>query len=105
MIERKNNVFGIIALAISTICFLVNLAFFLPMLVEQVRIGEGTLIEMGALAVWLLNGLTIVPLIVSLIFTIISITKKDYLWKIIANILLISLTVIEMVLTTVFMFI
>lgn len=107
MKERKNNVFGLISLIIGSICFFVNLGLFLPMLSEQIKtgFGHGTDIEMGALIVWLINGITIIPLIICVVFTVISVIKSDYKWKIITNISLIALTVVMMVLTTVFMFI
>ena len=107
MKERKNNVFGLISLIIGSICFFVNLVLFLPMLSEQIKtgFGAGTNIEMGALIVWLINGITIIPLIICVVFTVISVIKSDYKWKIITNISLIALTVVMMVLTTVFMFI
>ena len=107
MKERKNNVFGLISLIIGSICFFVNLGLFLPMLSEQIKtgFGAGTDIEMGALIVWLINGITIIPLIICVVFTVISVIKSDYKWKIITNISLIALTVVMMVLTTVFMFI
>ena len=107
MKERKNNVFGIVALIILSFCFLANLALFIPMLSERIKtgFGNGTNIEMGALIVWLFNGLSLVPLFVGTIFTIISIIKHDCKWRIITNVSLSLLTIIEMILTTVFMFI
>ena len=77
------------------------------MLAEQIKtgFGNGTNIEMGTLVVWLFNGLSLVPLSIGVVLTIISIVKLDCKWKIIINISLIVLTIIEMILTTVFMFI
>ena len=107
MKEHKNNVFGIVALIVLSFSFLANLALFIPMLAEQIKtgFGHGTNIEMGALVVWLFNGLSLVPFSIGVGFTIISIVKLDYKWKTIVNISLIVLTIIEMVLTTIFMFI
>ena len=107
MNQRKNNAFGIVALIILSFCFFANLSLFIPMFVEQIKtgFGYGTDIEMGSLIVWLFNGLSLVPLSVGIVFTIISIVKLDYKWKIATNISLILLTIIEMALTTIFMFI
>ena len=49
MNEKKSNSFGVIAFIINILIFLINLFMFLPMLVEQIKIGKGTNIELAAL--------------------------------------------------------
>lgn len=99
---KKNNNFWAIALIINIPVFAINLFLFTPMLVEQIKMGKGTMIEMGALIVWLINIVTLIPLIIGIIFTFLSISK-DYKWRTILNFSLICLSIIMMVLTTLFM--
>ena len=54
---------------------------FLPMLVEQIKIGKGTNIELSALWIWLIDIMIIVPLLVTLVLTIISTIKMIIKWK------------------------
>ena len=105
MNERKSNSFGVIAFIINILIFLINLFMFLPMLVEQIKIGKGTNIELAALWIWLIDIMIIAPLLVALVLTIISIVKKDYKWRIISNYSLIVISIAMIVLTTLFMFI
>ena len=99
---KKNNNFWAIALIINNPVFAINLFLFIPMLVEQIKMGKGTMIEMGALIVWLINLITIVPLIIGIIFSFLSISK-NYKWRTIANFSLIILSILMMFLTTLFM--
>ena len=94
-----------IAFIINTLIFLINSFMFLPMLVEQIKIGTGTKIELAALFIWLIDIMIIAPLLVALVLTIISIVKKDYKWRIISNYSLIVISIAMIVLTTLFMFI
>ena len=105
MKNKRNDTFGLIALIIISVlnvCF--TLPLFVSMLVEQIRIGEGTTIEMGAIAIWILEGLCVVPLTVVIVFTMISAIKKDYLAKIIINITQIILYIVLHVLANLWMF-
>ena len=97
---KKN--YWAIALLINVPIFMINLFLFIPMLVEQIKMGKGTMIEMGALIVWLINIVTLIPLIIGIIFSFLSISK-NYKWRTIANFSLICLSIIMMVLTTLFM--
>ena len=92
---RKNNVFGLTSLIILKImtCLFV-LPFFISMLREQIEIGKGTLLDMGALAVWMVEAILLIPFLISVVFTIISAVQNDYKAKIIANIVLISVCVV-----------
>jgi hypothetical protein len=103
MNEKKSNLFGIIAFIINIPVFLINLFLFLPLLVEQIKIGKGTNIELGALWIWLIDIMIIAPLIVGLVLTIISTIKRDYKWRIISNYFLIIISITMIVLTTLFM--
>lgn len=105
MNEKKNNAFGVIAFIINILIFLINLFMFLPMLVEQIKIGKGTNIELAALWIWLIDIMIIVPLLVALVLTIISTAKRDHKWRIISNYFLVVISLTLMVLTTLFMFI
>ena len=101
---QKNNVFGLISIIIlALINLLFVFPFFFSMLKEQIEIGEGTRMEMGTLLIWLLEGLLIIPFTISIIFTIISIIKKDYLVKII-NLVLIIVCIMMTVLSNVWIF-
>ncbi len=105
MNEKKSNSFGIIAFIINIPVFLINLFLFFPMLIEQIKIGKGTNIELGALWIWLIDIMIIAPLLVALVLTIISTIKRDYKWRIISNYSLVVISIIMIVLTTLFMFI
>ena len=94
-----------IAFIINTLIFLINSFMFLPMLVEQIKIGTGTKIELAALFIWLIDIMIIVPLLVELVLTIISTAKRDHKWRIISNYFLVVISLTLMVLTTLFMFI
>lgn len=103
--KRSNCVFGIISLIIISI---LNLLFTLPlfttMVSEQIRIGQGTNLDIGAIAVWILEGLCFIPLALCIAFTIISIVKKDYLPKIIINIVLIFIYIVLHILSNIWIF-
>ena len=101
MIERKDYRLGTIAAIINVPIFLINLFMFLPMLAEQIELGKDTRIEMGALIIWFINILTIFPLIAAIILSVISIAK-DYKWKIALNFVLSGLSILMMILTTIF---
>ena len=103
MNEKKSNLFGIIAFIINIPVFLINLFLFLPMLVEQIKIGKGTNIELGALWIWLIDIMIIAPLIVGLVLIIISTVKRDYKWRISSNYFLIIISITMIALTTLFM--
>ena len=105
MQKRRNCVFGIISLVIISILnLLFTLPLFMTMLSEQIRIGYGTNLDIAAIAVWILEGLCIVPLIICAIFTVISIVKRDYLPKIIINIVQIVLYIVLHILSNVWIF-
>ena len=103
--KRSNCVFGIISLIIISI---LNLLFTLPlfttMVSEQIRIGQGTNLDIGAIAVWIFEGLCFVPFTACIVFTIISIARRDYLPKIIINIFQIVLYLVLHILSNICIF-
>ena len=105
MQKRRNCVFGIISLIIISI---LNLLFTLPLFVtmasEQIRIGQGTNLDIAAIAVWILEGVCFLPLTACIAFTIISIVRRDYLPKIIINIFQIVLYLVLHILSNVWIF-
>ena len=105
MQKRNNSVFGIISLIIISILnVLFTLPLFITMLSEQIRIGYGTNLDIGVIAVWILEGLCFVPLVTCIVFTIISIIKKDYLPKIIINIIQIVIYIVLHMLSNIWIF-
>ncbi len=75
------------------------------MLSEQIRIGEGTMLEMGAIAIWILETLLLFPLHGCIFFIVISIVRKDYVPKIIINISLLAIYIVLHILSNLWMFI
>ena len=105
MQKRRNCVFGIISLIIiSVLNLLFTLPLFVTMLSEQIRIGQGTLLDIATIAVWILEGLCFVPFTTCIVFTIISIVRRDYLPKIIINIFQIVLYLVLHILSNVWIF-
>lgn len=80
---------------------------FLPILCEKIKIGFGfdTRIEMLGLTVWSVNILTVPFILVSVILAIISAVERDAKWKTVLNFSLIAFTIVEIFLSTLFMFI
>lgn len=102
MDERRNNVFGTISLVlISLLNLFFAIPFFVSMLIEQIRIGVGTSLELAVILIWFLGALLSVPFIVCVVFTIISIVKRDYLPKIIINLSQIVLYLVFFILANV----
>ena len=103
--KRRNCVFGIISLVIiSVLNLLFTLPLFITMLSEQIRIGQGTNLDIAAIAVWILEGVCFFPLAACIVFTIISIVRRDYLPKIIINIFQIVLYIVLHVLSNIWIF-
>ena len=103
--KRKNCASGIISLIIISILnVLFTLPLFVTMLSEQIRIGQGTSLDIGAIAVWILEGLCFIPLTMCIVLTIFSIVKKDYLPKIIINIIQIIIYIVLHILSNVWIF-
>ncbi len=100
--EKKSNLAGIIAIALSSLCFIAIFLLFLPILCEKIKIGFGfgTRIEMLGLTVWSVNILT-----VPFILAIISAVERDAKWKTVLSFSLIAFTIVEIFLSTLFMFI
>ena len=85
--KRRNCVFGIISLImISVLNLLFTIPLFATMVSEQIRIGQGTDLDIAVIAVWIFEGLCFVPFTACIVFTIISIVRRDCLPKIIINI-------------------
>ncbi len=105
--EKKSSLAGIIAIALSSLCFIANFLLFLPILCEKIKtgFGFGTRIEMLGLTVWSVNILTVPFILVSVILAIISAVEKDAKWKTVLSFSLIAFTIVEIFLSTLFMFI
>lgn len=105
MNKRFNCVLGLISIILLSILnTLLTLPAFLTMLVEQIRIGEGTALEMGAFIIWSFEIICFFPFSVALFFTGVSIYKKDYIHKIVINIFQIVLYITLNILAIVWMF-
>ena len=103
--KRRNCVFGIISLIIiSVLNLLFTIPLFITMLSEQIRIGQGTNLDIAALAVWIFEGLCLVPFTICIVFTIVSIVRRDYLPKIIINIFQIVLYLVLHILSNIWIF-
>lgn len=100
--NKKGNTIGLIAFIVNYVIFFINLCIFIPMLIEQIRTGAGTNLELGVLYIWLIVVAMSTPLLVSSILTIISIAKKDCRWRVICNIIFVVLSITMMTLTTIF---
>ena len=106
MKKRFNCPLGLIAIILlANLNTFVSLPLFIIMLIEQIRIGVGTNLEMGSLIVWTVQAMCLFPFTVSLFFFVVSIFKKDYWHKIIINAALIAIFIVLNVLTIVWMFI
>ena len=105
MKKRFNCILGLISIILLTILnSFLTLPIFVTMLVEQIRIGTGTALEMGALIIWSFEIICLFPFSISLFFTGISIYKKDYIPKIIINIVQIVLYLTLNILSIIWMF-
>lgn len=92
---EKNSAFGITSLVIiSTLNSFFTIPFFLSMLIEQIRLGAGTNLEMGAIVVRLFEATLLIPFTLCIIFTILSIEKKDELSIIVVNLAQIVLYIV-----------
>ena len=106
MNKRFNCVLGLISIIIlSVLNALLTLPIFITMLIEQIRIGIGTTLEMGTLLIWSFEIICLFPFTVALFFTGVSIYKKDYIPKIVTNIVQIVLYLTLNILSIVWMFI
>ena len=105
MNKRFNCVLGLIAIhLLSTLNTFVTLPLFIIMLIEQIRIGAGTNLEMGSLIVWTVQVMSFFPFTVAVFFFVVSLFKKDYWHKIIINSVQITIYIVLNVLTNVWMF-
>lgn len=104
--SRRNSVFGTISIIIASVMLvLFVLPFFVTMLNEQIRIGEGTSLDIAAIAIWIIEALLVVPYTMCIVFTILSMIKKDKIAKIVINISILSLSFIMLLLANLWMFI
>lgn len=106
MVKQKSAA-GVAATILNSLCFVTDFLVFIPLLYEKISLGfgSGTQIEMFALVVWTVNIITIPPIIVGATLSIISAVKKDAGRTVALNFSLISLTLIEIFLSTLFMFV
>lgn len=103
--KRRNCVFGIISLImISVLNLLFTIPLFATMVSEQIRIGQGTDLDIAVIAVWIFEGLCFAPFTACIVFTIISIVRRDYLPKIIINIFQIVLYLVLHILSNIWIF-
>ena len=77
---------------------------FGSMLKEQIEFGRGTRLEMGAIAIWIVEVLCLIPYIITIVLSIISIIKKDRLPKIIINLIQIVIYLVAHVLANIWIF-
>ena len=106
MEKKESCVFGVLSLVlITSLNVLFTLPFFISMLVEQIRIGRGTDLEMGTIVILIGEVLALIPYVVAIVFTIISIRKHDYLKKIIINVVQIVLYLVLHTLAVIWIFI
>ena len=105
MKPRFNCILGLVAIhLLSILNTFVTLPLFIIMLVEQIRIGAGTNLEMASLIVWTVQVMCFFPFTVAVFFFVISIFKRDYWHKIIINAVQITLFIVLNVLSNVWMF-
>ena len=105
MNKRFNCPLGLVSIILLTVLNAIfTLPLFFTMLIEQIRIGAGTALEMGAIIVWMFEVIFFFPFSVALFFTVVSIFKKDYIRKIVINIVQIVLYITLHVLANVWMF-
>ena len=106
MNKHYNCALGLISIIIlSVLNVLLTLPLFMTMLVEQIRIGAGTALEMGTFIIWAFELMCFFPFTVALFFTGVSIYKKDYIHKIVINIVQIVLYLTLNILSIIWMFI
>ncbi len=103
--QRKENahITGIIAIIINSIILVISTLFFIPMFVEQITYGAGTKIELAVILFWFIDFFLIIGLFITLILTIVSLISKDSKWRVICNFSIIAVSILLMILTTIFM--
>jgi len=102
--KRDIHAFDIIVLVLLLYAFLLNLIPFVPMLIEQIEVGYGTYIEMGALIYWLIQIITIPAIIIGIIYFVIGMIKK-YNKKLFAvNTLLLFSSLLFIIFSNIFIF-
>ena len=100
-----NCVLGLISIILLSILNVVlTLPVFTVVLFDQIRVGVGTALEMGAIIIWTLEILCLGPFLTAVFFTVVSIFKKDYYHKIIINIVQIVLYITLNILANVWLF-
>ena len=105
MKPRFNCILGLVAIhLLSILNTFVTLPLFIIMLVEQIRIGAGTNLEMASLIIWTVQAMCFFPFTVAVFFFVVSIFKRDYWHKIIINAVQITLFIVLNVLSNVWMF-
>lgn len=105
--NTKSRVWGTNALLVTAPLFIFHfLVSFLPMFAEQIQTGwgYGTDIEMGALILWLLQGLSLIPIALAAVFFVLAIVNKDKRWKTVLSGALLAGTVLSIALSNLFVF-
>lgn len=105
--NTKSRVRGTNALLLAAPLLIFHfLVSFLPMFSEQIKTGwgYGTNIEMGALILWLLQGISLVPIALAAVFIVLAIVNKDHHWKIVLSGAFLAGTVLSIALSNLFLF-
>ena len=105
MSKRFNCPLGLISIILLSILnIFLTLPLFIVVLIEQIRIGAGTTLEMWIPIILSFELMCFFPFSTSLFFTGVSIYKKDYIPKIIINITQIVLYITLNILAIVWLF-
>ena len=105
MEKRFNCPLGLIAIVLLSILnTFLTLPLFTVMLIEQIKYGTGTNLEMGAILIWMFEAMCFFPFTVAVFFFVVSIFKRDYWHKIIINAIQITIFVILNVLANIWIF-
>lgn len=77
---------------------------FLPLFIEQIKIGKGTNIEILAVALWLYELILLLLLGACLIAMLFRKNKKENKKNVISILSLISILIVQIILTNIFIF-
>lgn len=102
---RKAGLFDVIAIVSGGAAVLFNLFAFLPMLAEQIKLGgevAGTNYDIGVLAFWLLEIMSLPLLIVVAVYLVIATMKRRFDRYFLTVSLTVGVSVLFIVLTNLF---
>ena len=100
------NVFGAIVSQLLAITNLAHLSFTLTICAEQIKTGwgYGTNWEMGALAPWLVEFLSVPVILASIVYFVMHLWKKGEKAIFMITAVLLSLEIIQIVILNLFLF-